>query len=55
MVIFHIYFFLQCELPGFYDPCVGESKQLHIEYSWRDVKRIVVIGDTEELRLPAEN
>lgn len=46
---------MKSELPGFYDPCVGEPKHLHIEYSWRDVKRLLVVGDMDDLRLPAEN
>lgn len=42
----------QCELPGFYDPCVGEDKQLHIDYTYKDVSHRIVIADNEEVRLP---
>lgn len=40
------------ELPGFYDPCVGEEKQLRIDYSFRDQKFQVTVKDEEPLRIP---
>ena len=40
------------ELPGFYDPCVGEDKELMIEYTYRDHKFTVKVKDAEPLRVP---
>lgn len=40
------------ELPGFYDPCLGEDKKLRIEYTYRDVSHLVMVGDMEAIRLP---
>lgn len=40
------------ELPGFYDPCVGEDKQLRIEYTFRDQKFEVTVKDEEPVRIP---
>lgn len=40
------------ELPGFYDPCVGEEKQLRIQYSFRDHKFEVTVRDEEPVRIP---
>lgn len=40
------------ELPGFYDPCVGEDKQLKVDYLYRDQPFQATIKDEEPLRLP---
>lgn len=40
------------QLPGFYDPCMGEPKVLKIDYTYREVSYSVVIKDEQELRLP---
>ncbi|CAD7089065.1 unnamed protein product [Hermetia illucens] len=40
------------ELPGFYDPCFGEDKQLKIEYIYRENPQEVTINDNEAIRLP---
>lgn len=40
------------QLPGFYDPCVGEPKVLRIDYTYRDVSFSVEIKDEQDLRLP---
>lgn len=41
------------ELPGFYDPCVGEEKQLKIDYTFRDQQFQVTVEDNgEPLRIP---
>lgn len=40
------------QLPGFYDPCVGEDKNLFIQYLFHNNLHQVTIGDTEPLRLP---
>lgn len=39
-------------LEGFYDPCIGETKTLYIEYTFRTEKYQVTCGDTENLRMP---
>lgn len=39
-------------LEGFYDPCIGETKLLYIEYMFREEKYQVTIADTENLRMP---
>ncbi|XP_052873163.1 dnaJ homolog subfamily C member 11 [Anopheles cruzii] len=41
------------ELPGFYDPCFGEEKQLKIDYEYRNSAHSSVFGDAEEVHLPA--
>lgn len=41
------------ELPGFYDPCVGETKKLKIEYKYRNVISKITINDTEAIKLPS--
>lgn len=40
------------ELPGFYDPCIGEEKCLNIEYSYKKQQHSISIKDTEAVRLP---
>lgn len=40
------------QLPGFYDPCVGEAKVLKIDYMYKDVSYTVQCKDEEEMRLP---
>ncbi|KAF5290925.1 hypothetical protein FQA39_LY14531 [Lamprigera yunnana] len=40
------------QLPGFYDPAVGENKFLLIEYSYQGQTYETTIGDNESLRLP---
>ncbi|XP_055837897.1 dnaJ homolog subfamily C member 11 [Episyrphus balteatus] len=40
------------ELPGFYDPCIGEEKSLYIEYSYQNQQHSISIKDTEAIRLP---
>ncbi|KAL4096978.1 hypothetical protein QTP88_021835 [Uroleucon formosanum] len=42
----------KCQLPGFYDPCIGEDKVLIIEYTHRDQTYEVKINDNEALRIP---
>lgn len=43
---------LQSELPGFYDPCFGEEKQLKIDYEFRNNSYSSVFSDTDPVRLP---
>ncbi|XP_018572259.1 dnaJ homolog subfamily C member 11 [Anoplophora glabripennis] len=40
------------ELPGFFDPALGEEKMLHIIYNYHDQPHEVTIADNESLRLP---
>lgn len=40
------------ELPGFYDPCVGETKQLQIQYTFRGISTTVFVANEEATRLP---
>ncbi|XP_047351105.1 dnaJ homolog subfamily C member 11 [Vespa velutina] len=40
------------QLPGFYDPCVGEEKQLLIQYLFHNQTHECIIKDTEPLRIP---
>lgn len=42
----------KAELPGFYDPAMGEDKQLEIAYSFRDHKFKLLIKDSEPVRIP---
>ncbi|XP_022758725.1 chaperone protein dnaJ 13 isoform X1 [Durio zibethinus] len=37
---------------GFCDPCPGEPKQLHVEYTYRGGRYEVVVDDYEELLIP---
>lgn len=40
------------QLPGFFDPAIGEDKQLHVIYTYRQLPHEVTIQDNESLRLP---
>ncbi|KAL0268402.1 UNVERIFIED_CONTAM: hypothetical protein PYX00_010358 [Menopon gallinae] len=40
------------QIPGFYDPCVGEEKSLFIQYLFHNNLHQVVVPDTEPVRLP---
>lgn len=40
------------ELPGFYDPCVGEIKKLKIQYKYRGISTTVFVANEETTRLP---
>jgi len=42
----------KCDLEGFYDPCIGETKKLYIEYIFRKEKYQVTCSDNENLRIP---
>ncbi|KAF4018460.1 hypothetical protein G4228_010299 [Cervus hanglu yarkandensis] len=41
-------------LPGFYDPCVGEEKNLKVLYQFRGVLHQVMALDSEALRIPKQ-
>lgn len=40
------------ELPGFYDPCVGEEKQLLIQYLFRNQTHECIVKDNAPVRIP---
>ncbi|EDW09508.1 dnaJ homolog subfamily C member 11 [Drosophila mojavensis] len=42
----------KCDLPGFFDPSLGDEKILRIEYTFEDVLKTVNLKDNEPLRLP---
>ncbi|UYV79553.1 DNAJC11 [Cordylochernes scorpioides] len=42
-------------LPGFYDPCLGEEKSLSVRYQFRNLTHMVTISDEEQLRIPKES
>lgn len=43
---------LQSQLPGFYDPCVGEEKQLLVQYLFRTHTHECIVKDNAPLRIP---
>ncbi|XP_012270711.1 dnaJ homolog subfamily C member 11 [Orussus abietinus] len=43
------------QLPGFYDPCVGEDKQLFVQYLFHGQTHECIIKDDERLRIPMES
>ncbi|XP_050023597.1 dnaJ homolog subfamily C member 11 [Dermacentor andersoni] len=42
-------------LPGFYDPCLGEPKSLHVRYRFRNLEHEVRLADEEAVRIPKES
>lgn len=54
-LISNVLFISQSELPGFYDPCVGEEKSLQIDYIFSGINHRIVIKDNEPLRIPKAN
>ena len=44
----------QSQLPGFYDPCVGEEKNLLVQYLFHSHVHEVTIEDSESLRIPKQ-
>ncbi|XP_029434041.1 dnaJ homolog subfamily C member 11 isoform X2 [Rhinatrema bivittatum] len=42
-------------LPGFYDPCVGEDKNLKVLYQFRGALHQVMSADKEPLRIPKQS
>jgi len=42
------------QLPGFYDPNLGEPKHLFIRYKYKDKLHEVIIDDLESVSLPSE-
>ena len=42
-------------IPGFYDPCVGETKHLRVRYSFRGNMHEVTVANNEPLVIPRES
>lgn len=42
----------QYELPGFYDPAIGEDKVLKVQFKYRNNIETVVIEEKDEIQLP---
>jgi DnaJ family protein C protein 11 len=42
------------QLPGFYDPNLGEAKHLFIRYKYKDKLHEIIIDDLESVSLPSE-
>ncbi|KAK8723209.1 hypothetical protein OTU49_011910 [Cherax quadricarinatus] len=45
----------KCSLPGFYDPCPGEEKNLRVRYLFHAVTHEVTIKDNDSLRIPKQS
>ncbi|CAO1402064.1 unnamed protein product [Diamesa tonsa] len=43
------------ELPGFYDPCIGEAKVLKVQYKYNNIIASITINEKDELKLPLAN
>nr|CAG4647760.1 EOG090X03AJ [Moina brachiata]SVE92914.1 EOG090X03AJ [Moina brachiata] len=43
------------QLPGFYDPCMGEDKSLYVQYSFHGVPHEVTVQDADSLRIPKQS
>ncbi|KAL4221592.1 DnaJ (Hsp40) [Mactra antiquata] len=44
----------KCDIPGIYDPCVGEDKRLYIKYKFRRRIHHTVVKDLERIRIPQQ-
>ena len=42
-------------IPGFYDPCVGEKKHLRVRYEFRGAPHEVTIDNSEPLIIPRKS
>lgn len=45
----------KCQLPGFYDPCMGEDKSLYVHYTFHGVQHEVTVQDSDPLRIPKQS
>ncbi|XP_058987131.1 dnaJ homolog subfamily C member 11 isoform X6 [Musca domestica] len=50
--VLELYNSSKSDLPGFYDPCIGEAKILRIDYLHNNVNKSIVVKDIEAVRLP---
>lgn len=41
-------------IPGFYDPCIGEDKSLYIRYKFQRVLHETTVGDLEPIKIPKQ-
>lgn len=48
----HLHNTSKANLLGFFDPCIGEHKQLYIRYLFRDKLHEVTINDPDAVSLP---
>uniref|UniRef100_T1IL79 J domain-containing protein n=1 Tax=Strigamia maritima TaxID=126957 RepID=T1IL79_STRMM len=44
----------KAQLPGFYDPCVGEDKSLYVHYLFHNLLHEITVGDNEMIRIPKQ-
>jgi len=42
----------KANIPGFYDPCVGEKKYLRVQYEFRGTPHEVTVENSEPLIIP---
>lgn len=49
---FLIISFQQYELPGFYDPAIGEDKVLKVQFKYKNDIDTVTIEEKDEIKLP---
>ncbi|XP_060605966.1 dnaJ homolog subfamily C member 11-like, partial [Ruditapes philippinarum] len=42
------------DIPGFYDPCIGEEKKLYIKYKFRKTIHHTTVDDMEKVRIPQQ-
>ncbi|XP_051861318.1 dnaJ homolog subfamily C member 11 isoform X2 [Drosophila albomicans] len=50
--ILQLYESSKSDLPGFFDPSLGDDKILRIEYTFNDVPKTINVKDNEPVRLP---
>ncbi|KAI1309440.1 DnaJ -like protein subfamily C member 11 [Halotydeus destructor] len=42
----------KANLPGFYDPCLGDEKILFVRYKYRELVHCVIFNDADEINIP---
>ena len=50
----HLFESTKANLPGFYDPALGEDKSLMVQYLYRDRLHSIEVDDDEALLLPQD-